>query len=378
MSMPDSSVRYYDSTMVGAPTLSNVAGTLIGVLDACLVDGFGSVTLDSLVVAGDVATATYSTGHGFAMIGNTGPVIRISGASPPALNGDWRVTVTSGTAFTFATTGIDNQTATGTISAKRAPAGFEKAFTGTSLAAYRSLDIESTRCYLRVDDTPNYSAAAVGYESMSDIDTGAGAFPATSNYGIGRSLSTDSTARPWVLIADGRLFYLHVDYNSGGFYFTMAAFGDALSNLTTDAYHCVLARSAGGAGGTTLSQGGTNSGLFNRNTATIALPRSYTQIGVAITAFLESTFVTTWGNSSIAYPDAVANQFIAAPILLFETTARFRGMMPGMYAPLNNFTSAIHKTVISAIPALPGRELILLAGQNAGGAVAFDLTGPWR
>jgi len=58
--MPDTSVVYFDSTMTGAPALSGTAGTLIGLLDACLQDGFGGVTLDSLVVASNVATATYS------------------------------------------------------------------------------------------------------------------------------------------------------------------------------------------------------------------------------------------------------------------------------------------------------------------------------
>ncbi|MBL0320610.1 MAG: hypothetical protein IPP74_15140 [Alphaproteobacteria bacterium] len=120
--MPNS-VRYYDSTMSGAPQTTTSTGTFIPVLIACLQDGFGSVTVNSLVVASNVATATVSAGHQFAMVGSTGPVIRISGASPSGLNGDWRITVVDSTHFTFTTTGISDQTATGTISAKRAPAG---------------------------------------------------------------------------------------------------------------------------------------------------------------------------------------------------------------------------------------------------------------
>ena len=114
--MPDTTVRYYDVTMSGAPALSGTAGALIGVLDACLVDGFGSVTLDSAAVASNVATRSISTGHGFAMIGDTGSVIRIAGATPSGLNGDWRVaSVPGSTTFTFVTSGISDQTASGTI-----------------------------------------------------------------------------------------------------------------------------------------------------------------------------------------------------------------------------------------------------------------------
>lgn len=376
--MPDTSVVYFDSTMTGAPALSGTAGTLIGLLDACLQDGFGGVTLDSLVVASNVATATYSSGHGFAMMGNTGPVILIAGATPAGLNGKWRVTVTSTTQFTFATSGISNQTASGTITAKRAPAGFTKVYSGTNKAAYRADNVQSTRCYLRVDDSTSYSAACIGYQSMSDIDTGTDPFPSSSNFGIARSRDTSGTARPWVLIADDRLFYLYVDYGSTASYYTMAAFGDIRSRLSADAYHCLLAKSNGGAGGVAPSYGALNSGLFDANTAGLVMPRSYTQIGTAVAAVLYSTLVTTWGNSAIAYPDAVNNDLIVAPILVCESTSLMRGTLPGLYAPLNVLTPEIHKTIVSNIVGLTDRDLILLAGQNANFGIAFDLTGPWR
>ena len=56
------SVKYYASTMPGAPVLSGTAGALATLLDACLVDGFGLKTVDTLVVASGVATANISTG----------------------------------------------------------------------------------------------------------------------------------------------------------------------------------------------------------------------------------------------------------------------------------------------------------------------------
>ena len=137
--------------MSGAPVLSGTAGTLIAVLDACLVNGFGSVTLNSLVVQNNVATATVSGGHGFAMIvgvnnvsPGVGPVVRIDGATPAALNGDWRLaSVPNSTTFTFAAEGIPDQTATGTITAKRAPAGWAKAFGGANKAAYQPMPAAS-------------------------------------------------------------------------------------------------------------------------------------------------------------------------------------------------------------------------------------------
>lgn len=86
--MPDTSVKVFSSTDTSAPTLANTVGSLITVLDACLVNGYGSVTLSSLVVSSNVATATVAAGHGFTMIGDTGHVIKIEGAAPSGLNGE--------------------------------------------------------------------------------------------------------------------------------------------------------------------------------------------------------------------------------------------------------------------------------------------------
>jgi hypothetical protein len=380
-------VKYYDSTMSGAPSLSGTAGALVGVLDACLVDGFGSVTVDSLTVASNVATATISSGHQFAMVGNTGPVITIAGANPSGLNSNWRVTVTSSTEFTFATSGIGDQTATGTITAKRAPAGFSKAFSDTDKAAYQSLAIDSTQCLLRVDDTPVYSAACIGFSAIADqaafdAATGDNPFPASSNYGWCRSYYNTSDDYPWVIIADDRFFYMHCDYLNGQSQVTLQCFGDIVQALSTDSYHCLLARGVNGVGGTQPSGGSAvNTSMFSASLTNMVFPKSYTQLGSSgISGFLTSTLVTTWGSSSVAYPDAVTNSLIIAPISVHEGNALIRGHLPGMYAPLNNFSSGstIHKTVLTSVAGLDNHDVILLCGYRNAGAVAFDITGPWR
>ena len=56
----DTSVKWARSTMPGAPVLTRAAGSLIGLLDALLVNGWGQQTATSVVVAGGVATATGS------------------------------------------------------------------------------------------------------------------------------------------------------------------------------------------------------------------------------------------------------------------------------------------------------------------------------
>ena len=84
--MPTVKTKWFASTMAGAPALSGSVGAMISVLDACLKDGFNLLTLDSLVVASNVATGT-KTSHGYIV----NQVVLISGASPAGLNGSTSV-----------------------------------------------------------------------------------------------------------------------------------------------------------------------------------------------------------------------------------------------------------------------------------------------
>lgn len=386
MPLPDTSVKYFDSTMIGAPVLSGLPGSAINVLDACLVNGFGSVTLNSLVINNNVATGTVAAGHNFAMIAGInnvtpaiGPVIQIAGAAQSEVNGDWRLSsVPTSTTFTFVTEGIANQTASGTITAKRAPAGWAKLFAGANKAVYRSLRADSTGMALRIDDSPNYSAAVVGYATMADIDTGTYPFPSTSNYGFVRSNATTSAARSWVLIADAHIFYHHIEFNGSAMYYTMQGFGDFLRASTADAYACILIRGLQGSGGSAASAGGVNSGIFLQNSSGLITPRSYNASTIAQTVVLYSTFVITWGSSVLPFPDPLSGGLVVAPIHVFESGVP-RGVMPGIYAPLNNFPSqSHHKRVERGYINGLDRALMLLGGQTGSYAIATDITGPWR
>jgi hypothetical protein len=126
--MADTSVKLLHSAMPGAPVLSGTAGALINVLDACLVDGFGVSAVASLVVAGEVATATMSGGHS----GEVGSVMTVAGATPSGLNGEQKVLSVGGgnTTLTFDATGIADQTATGSITIKMSGAGWGRRFQG--------------------------------------------------------------------------------------------------------------------------------------------------------------------------------------------------------------------------------------------------------
>lgn len=363
--MPDTTVKYFSSTMSGAPALSGEAGKLIGVLDACLKDGFGSVTLDSLVVTDNVATGTLSTGHNFTMTGNTGPVLTIAGATPSGLNGEWRVTVTSTAAFTFATSGISNQTATGTITAKRAPAGWAKTYSGTNKAAYSRTALDATAMLLRVDDTPTQYPTLIMYEAMTDVDTGTGA--STTRY-FAKSSAASATARAWRLFADDKAFYLFANAD-GSTWPSVMMFGDIIPYRSNDAYHCMLLAHA--AGNTT-----SHLYLCDGTTTGSELCKSYTQLGSASASGRYSyRNIAYMGVGSIGYPNLADNSIHCAPIVVYESTTVARGLMPGLYSPLH-----------SSLPT-DGNVYYDLSGENAlfiqqtysaSYRAAMNLIGPWR
>lgn len=381
----DTTVKYYDYSMFGAfnDLRGNAAGGLISILDSCLQNGFGSVNIDSLVVANNVATATVNSGHNFAMIGNIGPVVTINGVSiPSALNREWRIASTpSSTVFTFITEGIANQTASGTITAKRSPAGWTKVYSGTNKAVYRAnYQANGDSLYLRVSDeglgATSY-ARVRGYESMSDVDTGTGPFPTDAQVSGGlywsKSIDTSSTVRKWQLVADHLGFcYINslLDY-----YKNPVWFGYINSHKLNDVYGSLIV------GGDSNSLGAMGA-LCDISTSTSFnyLPRSYTflatSIGVRKSSHASASNYT--GNGPITiFPSPVNNGLYIAPIDILESNGYFRGTLPGVYCPLHTGT-VLTEGPQTDILGLPGHTIYVFCQVYNSCAIAIDITGPWR
>lgn len=372
MSNPVAVKWFYDS-MAGAGGIAQGYGTLLSaVLDKCLVDGFGSVTLSSLVVSGGVATATVDTGHGFIDF----TVVLVAGATPSGLNGEKRITVTGANTFTFDATGISNQTATGTITAKMAPLGWEKVYSGTHKAFYRPQDITGTRRYYGFDDSYLYSAygyyaAVIGYESMSDIDTGTNPFPASA-FSLFKHYSNQTS--PWFLVGDGSAFYLIV-WLFDGIWSHAHFFGDIVSNVPDDLYRAAI-----------ISNDSYNGNNFfcrinNAESSGHALCRNALgSVGsVPFAKFSSSLTPTNMGAGGVPYPNRADNGLLMAPVYLNES-GNIRGALPGCYSPLHN-TSLPHGLIATSDVGLTGRKLIsshLYANTDNTARAVFDITGPWR
>lgn len=386
-------VKRYTSLMTSAPSLTGQVGTLVDMLDACLVNGFNTKSVTSAVQTAGVATVT-ATAHGY----NVNDVVAISGANEAAWNDEFRVLTAETNSFTFAIPSGTTSPATGTLSAKIAPLGWTKPFSGTNKAAYLP-QVSYVQCYLRVLDDSTVPTSANGrwakvrgYETMSDVDTGTGLFPtdvqAANALSILKSNISDATARHWWLAGDGGIFYFGSFWNAS--FFTAAGgyvFGDIASLRAGDSYSSFLNADAAGSDTLPIYPGSENTlsslGAFNATQTGKYLARSYSQIGSAVAAGMigDNGVYSSIGCGGFSYPHPVDNGLLFAPVGVVESSVLRSRALPGFYQPLHR-TPLAYLDTITGIPDFPNRSFqafdIALASTGNRAQCLIDITGPWR
>ncbi|HEY9704947.1 MAG TPA: hypothetical protein V6C58_21085 [Allocoleopsis sp.] len=392
MAVLDTNVIYLHSGMTGAPSMTGATNgyAAVAVLDACLVNGFNSQTITTLAVASNIATLTKAS-HGY----EAGAVINISGASPAGFNGNWRIATVTANTLTYEMSGVADQTATGTITAKYAGANWEKSHSGTGLAAYKGLGAGSLGFKLRVDDTGTTSARVVGYESMTDINTNlVGPFPTAAQISGGGFLSksgtNDSTARTWIFVGDGRAFYLNVQYNTTAGYFHTVYFGDFNSIKAADGYACAICCASASAVSTTspttdFGYSTTTTGLSGNNNV-----RGVTGFGSSVTTYKSAPTPVGAANgmysgltaaNSLTYPNSADGGLYLVPFNNCEfmnSSYVLRGTYPGAYYCANLITNVFSpRDALTGVTGLSGRTLRAIP-TSSGGFFFIDVTGPWR
>lgn len=397
-SLVDTSVKFFRDDFPGAPVLNGMEGAFIGLLNACLDTGFGLRAATSLVVSSGVATITLPSDAKNPNLLDS--VILVEGSSIAALNGEQRVIFASALELKFATGAADG-TATGSITVKTAPAGWEKKYTGTNMAAYRSRDPLSTGAFLQVNDANPLVAVVRGYEAMSDVNTGTGALPTVSEAPAGgfwkKSTANDAVANRWDIFADGRIFYFcpAAYYGLNPMYTGQAAywFGDVNEFKSGDPFRASLSAARSDPGGSS-NYGSVFIGGQSGTSAWARLARSYTGIGSAVQLYAV-TYVG--GDGAYSGVDSTLGKFPVptdgvlrlSPIRCIEgagvgVNAVLRGDMPGAYhVPQSEIYKFFQRG--DRVNAGTKRMYVVQSGSNFGETQAsesgrgfFDITGPWR
>lgn len=383
------SVKVFASTDPGALVLSGTAGALSTLLKTYLVDGRGSGAVATLNVTAGVATATYAAGHPFAV----GSVGLFAGATPVELNGEKRILSVSTNAVTFAAPGVADGAATGSITSKLAAAGWQQLYAGTNLAALKPSVVEATGCVLRIDDTGTLNARVRAYEAMTDVSSGVGLTPLESQVAGGlywpKSSSANATARPWIVIADERGFYLAVDPTGTGRY-TLTYAGDIASLKSGDAYGYLLTgNQSDQANASTVPDGCCGySGRSARGGAYLVRAHTATgqslavqRLGAHHNGSTADVYAGTAGYSLGTYPNGPNNGLMTGALELYAMG--IRGTLPGLLHPVqdcgNAFTTG---AIVDGTDDLAGRRLMAIrtappASGVVPGTVFIDVTGPW-
>lgn len=326
----------YKSTDPGAPALTGQVGSLITLLRAVLVDGYGS---SPTAMAGAGWTETFS-GTNKAVFRNnpttgTGGYLRIDdGATVGGSNaryGLWRLYETMS----------DVDTGTG--------------------------------------ETPTVAQAAAGGLVL-------------------KSSTLNSTARAWVILACERWFYLFVDLGNTGTGWTSVAsfpafFGDIISRKPGDGYGFV---GFSAASGSSYSGSGNYSGAFIGSPLSAGstlggyLLREYTQTTASKTfglAALSDGYTTGFLGATGTYPDAISGGIAIERIAVMEGNRLVRGYLPNVYGSIHGraFADMTTRTDLEGLPA----DTILLAKRvsqsgpmsattgNYDGMLLFDISNEW-
>ncbi|HRI96923.1 MAG TPA: hypothetical protein PLZ93_15015 [Nocardioides sp.] len=324
-------------------------------------------------------------------------VYRSTDTSAPTLTGEvgslssLLKTVLVGTSGVAYGTGADEKTA----------AGWTKPYdTGNKVVLRNSLAEGGVGCYLRCDDGAIGTGGARDgmcrvYGSMSDVDTGTDYLPPVGSYANGgvirKSTTANSTARPWIIVADELTCYVQTEWTSG--VFALYGFGDFASEIIGDAYRyfgffgpnensgaCAIA--IGGATSfASPSESNKRGGFVGRRYQQDTGPQACSVYGLACNTptgnGTASSGLTCIGGSlmPLTDPSAGGAHRYYAPALLVEG-GTIRGLMRGLYASPTNMVSTVsNATTDVSVPGLPSGSEVLLLISNVSGAVDSARTG---
>lgn len=389
------SVKFITSTQRNAPTLNGTAGTLLAVLEALFVTGWGVTTAVSVNVSGGVATATLNPGETF----DRDAVVLVAGGTPNELNGEARVLSSSNTSITWATTAADGA-ATGTITIRYAPqTSWSKVYAATNKAAFRSTHPQSSGHYLRIDDTGTTTARVRGFETMSDVDTGVGPFPTDAQMSGGgylhKSTAANATAVRYRIFCDERFVIFAIAAGSASIATNRAAnargFGDPIVlSPSGDAWATML--SANGSSSSVSYAAALEGGSASTSNGMCTFPRAVAGLGGSVLGdvlpFTGAVNTVSGTDTTLGtFPSEVDGRLHHVRTYVKETAAGKppRAIPPGVnFIPQSGVSTLIADgDVLDGSGDLAGRRLLCVSTGSSytsppSGIYLVDLSGPWR
>lgn len=314
-------VHVYKSTDAGAPAQLGGTGTVIGILDACLVNGYGSKAAAGWTkVFSGTDTAVYKG------VGANAKYLRVGGGD--LTSGVFRATLLFGYE-----TMTDVNTGTG-----RFP---NEAETGSN----------ATYCVGRVESNTNATPLNV----------------------------------PWLLVATDKFFWFcnvwtqNTNYLQGT---SLMGFGEFPSFDPNDTNNTVLIGNKGaGAPATaytvnssTVAAGGYNVTLANDIYGLRSGKDACIWTGLSSQSLLGTPISTT--TPAAQYPSAMDGKIHMATAAVYEEGVGIRGRLPGLFSMSISRSLCPYKS-LDVLTGLAGKELTVMAGASSASFIAFETSDTW-
>ena len=228
------------------------------------------------------------------------------------------------------------------------------------------------------------SLASLSSSITNSCGSGSGQFPTpgqsltTGHVVIRKSATSDSSSlRQWVVLSDSSSFYLLISTgDTTGIYYGFG-FGDIYSfkNTTLDAYKCVImGRNA--ENGTAASNDGFD--VFSAlGTATVGnfMPRSYTGLSSSIVISKHGDGVkgSAYYSGSIPFPNGTDSALYVSPVWVVESSiSTIRGQLRGIYQPLHPSTNFVDGQVFSGSVDYNGKMFQIFKTTPNGGMYVIE------
>ncbi|GAB3305607.1 hypothetical protein [Luteimonas notoginsengisoli] len=279
--------------------------------------------------------------------------------------------------------------------------GWTRQFSGTNKRVYQNNPTSGSGFLLRIDDSATVGNArhawATCYESMSDIDTGAGQHPLPSDYPNGslipKSNVLSSAPRAWRAIGNERCLYLFIDVGVQGIDYALPHFfGDIVSFKPGDACHSAVSSNelTAYAGASILQNFFRANDVVTNSTVTkcLALGRNYRADpgSIYVTHNTEMGTAQFGNNASSPFPNPVNYGLWYSSIRVKEGAYLLRGRLPGVLAP-EHARPFDDDLILDNLPGhpLPGTRLLAwkfsvhTASKSTAynGQVLFDTVNEW-
>lgn len=271
-------------------------------------------------------------------------------------------------------------------------AGWTKAYedAGNHLVAYQSGS--GLQRYLYLNDAPTQVAEFRGYRSMSSISVGEDAFPAATSVTVKcrKSVTANSTARPWICLATDKTFYLIIfgnqttfgSFDGGDAHF---AFGEVIESIVPGSQFLTFILGASDTSTTstttTVQRQAFNYNFNNTFTSPIGMLEGRpAQVSAPTrmvhTACVPWNEVLSGGSSFPTYPDpATGKLLVARSMAMIESVYYGVGYLPGLWVlchPVSGFTSM---DTFSGSGSISGRTFLII--KTGAGGVVFETGGNW-